>query len=683
MILRRLFLLPFLLILPFALNAAEPATANSSAFASRLAEYDHPSLGAAKTLAAPVSIPIAHITFDLAAGAVAPLLGSDGTRLGIFFHGKGTYTYHSVDSVETPLVVWEAKRFRRTANEEKDGTVSLTGTFVDLLLLTGGTDLPSFDGPDAAPLGDAFADHQRSFDTVRWTPPSHLLVRQRLDAPELRTALAEIGGDQRAAWILDPLEMQEEQLLVVAPPQRGDPRVRELKGFLDAFPISSQPIGWKHGTFRQPQFLLVDVDFQLVDEGDASMKLSVTETVVPRESPVSAFRFDLIEGEWDTDARLRRLHVDSVRDAGGHDIPFSFDRGSLLVGLPEKVQRGAAAKIRFEISGDVLFRPNNDSFWELGTEPWFPQPGLNGQYYTLHSVVKARKPWIAFVPGTTVSRSEEEKYDVVESRMEHPVQFATVHAGKYVVTKNTEDGLTIEVASYAMGNRDTQERIERLARKIIKFYEPWLGPFPFKEFSIIEIQALGFGQAPPGTMFITREAFNPLQSVENQLYSQGINQRFAHEIAHQYWGHVVKMGSIEEQWLTEAFAEYCSSQVVMQIDGKKGYDHLVTQWRTSAHDAGRYAPVALAARIVNPVDPYQGMRDRIGLMYGKGALILATLHKELGDQKFFTLLRNLQGLYQWRFLTTNDVVALLERIDDGKDYTDFFDKYFWGTEMPK
>ena len=49
-------------------------------------------------------------------------------------------------------------------------------------------------------------------------------------------------------------------------------------------------------------------------------------------------------------------------------------------------------------------------------------------------------------------------------------------------------------------------------------------------------------------MFITKEAFDPLVET-NQFFTQGINERFAHEIAHQYWGIVVKMPSHEEQWL--------------------------------------------------------------------------------------------------------------------------------------
>jgi hypothetical protein len=59
------------------------------------------------------------------------------------------------------------------------------------------------------------------------------------------------------------------------------------------------------------------------------------------------------------------------------------------------------------------------------------------------------------------------------------------------------------------------------------------------------------------------------------------------------------------------------------------------------------------------------------------------LHKQLGDEKFFTFLRSLQGFFEWKYLTTRDMARLLQRIDGGKDYMRWFERYFWGTEMPE
>jgi aminopeptidase N len=192
-----------------------------------------------------------------------------------------------------------------------------------------------------------------------------------------------------------------------------------------------------------------------------------------------------------------------------------------------------------------------------------------------------------------------------------------------------------------------------------------------------------WGQAPAGIMFITKEAFNPLIDVTSRYYSKGVNQRFAHEIAHQYWGQVVKMGSAEEQWITESFAEFATALVVKELEGQSGYDSLIAWWRVDAKEAGDFAPIALAHRISIPKDPAKASEHRFKLVYSKGAYALVVLRKQVGDPKFFSWMRNLQGQYAWRFLTTADAAKLMQRIDGGKDYQPFFDRYVWGTEMPE
>ena len=156
--------------------------------------------------------------------------------------------------------------------------------------------------------------------------------------------------------------------------------------------------------------------------------------------------------------------------------------------------------------------------------------------------MKVKKPFVAVRAGqdrqprakkatTTFSRTRS------TSRSSSP----SSSPGKYYYEEETQNGVTIRVASYAGKNTRAMKQLTNLAFKIIEYYEPFLGPFPFKEFNIIEINEFGYGQAPPATMFITKEAFNPVGADDQPVFSQGINHRFAHEIAHQYWGHVVKM----------------------------------------------------------------------------------------------------------------------------------------------
>jgi hypothetical protein len=664
-------------LLVIALSAPPAAAADVAALA---AAYANPTLGPAANVVS-TTIRISTITIVLT-GETAPVLAGDET-IGLFFNGKGTYKYQSTNPLENALTTFEAKKLGRSAQGGKGG-VTITGNFDRLYLRAAGVELPKLAGSAASDaLGRAFRAHLERFARADRTPPSHLLLRQRLDAPSSPVAVAEFSGSDDDVYILDSIEEHSEQLHALAtPPTSLSTLPADIRQTLFTFPLSDQPVGRARGKFVQPLFLLVDLDYTLLAGERDAAQLTVTERIVPRGATQSAFRFDLRSVAWDDSGNRRSVKVDDVTDESGKKLPYHFERGSLLVGLPAKMPANTPFLIRFAISGNFLYRLGGGNLWQLGTEPWFPQPGLNGQFYTVHSVVKVKKPWLPFTPGDTVARTEQGELNVVESTLGKPVQFAVAHAGNYRVSEQKRGNMLIRVATYNGANEDAARQLADLAWQCIQFFETFLGPFPFKEFNIIEINDLGWGQAPPATMFMTREAFSPLLGEANRLYSKGINQRFAHEIAHQYWGHVVKMGSFEEQWLTEAFAEYCSSLVVKEIKKEGGYRDLINTWRADAKDAGAIAPIPLANRVIVPWEPAMTSVYRTGLIYSKGAYVLAALHMQLGDEKFFNVLRTIQGRFAWRFLTTNDVEDIIAHFDTGKDYHAFFEQYYWGMEMP-
>src|SRR5262249_29239509 len=347
-------------------------------------------------------------------------------------------------------------------------------------------------------------------------------------------------------------------------------------------------------------------DLSLSASAGKDAAISVDETVAPEERKQRVFRFGLINtldvpigvAGWES----RNFRVRRVTDEAGGALLFGHRHGEAAGEVLAAIEPGRSAKIRFEIEGDFLVRPGGDNYWELGLGggDWFPQPDLNGQFFTWHCTVRVKKPFLPFASGVTVARRSEGDENVLETRTDKPIQFPAVLAGRYETREETREGLTLRVATYAMRNERAMKQLTALAFGIIEYYQKFLGPFPFPEFNILEINTWGFGQAPPGVMFITKEAFSPLLGEENQLFSQGINDRFAHEIAHQYWGQVVKMPSIEEQWLTESFAEYSAAVFLKAFRGQGTYDHLLRHWKSDGGSAADASPIPLANRLRVP-----------------------------------------------------------------------------------
>lgn len=209
-------------------------------------------------------------------------------------------------------------------------------------------------------------------------------------------------------------------------------------------------------------------------------------------------------------------------------------------------------------------------------------------------------------------------------------------------------------------------------------------PFPFREFNVVQVNTWGYGQAPPGMMIITNEAFNGKMDDISSFFTRGINQRIAHEIAHQYWGHRVKMPSEEEQWITESFANYSSALAlrVMKNQGTSAYEGLLSGWRNQASAYADLGTIPFANRLNWIRDPRATFMARTSLLYEKGGLLLAALHKDMGDRAFAVFMKSIIANFRWKAATTKSVEQLAAMAGK-KDYAPLFRDCYWGTRMPK
>lgn len=540
----------------------------------------------------------------------------------------------------------------------------------EILLYAANVALPAIGSGGTADVAADFKAHVEEFGRDQSIPVVQSFLMQS-GLPSTQLVRAEVrSGRDLLVYLFDAPDSENEVLSSLRTLDAEDATMRR---WLVPTVLSSQPIGRSRKVPPPQPAVVTSVDYTLIADGE-NAKLNVAETMTRQTEQRKVIRFNLDDIFFvRAGTPWRQLHLLSVIDSRGQSVRFDHRNGYLALDLDGI--SGTQFDLKFNIEGDFLVRPQNDNAWQLGVRAWFPQPDFGGQYYTVHSVVKVRKPFVAFAPGKTVRREEEGDFNVVENVIDKPVQFAVVHAGKYEYTEETKGGLTIRVASYAGRNDRAAKQLTNLAFQIIEYYQWFLGPFPFPEFNIIQVNTFGYGQAPPGTMFITNEAFNSMSGDVNQIFSQGINERFAHEIAHQYWAHVVKMPSEEEQWLTESFAEYSAALMIKKMKGNSAYDRLISTWKSLGKQAAPAAPIPFANRLTS-------FFDRTYLLYDKGPYLLYTLHKQLGDDQFLTFLKSYQKSFRWRFGTTNDVAGLLQFMTK-KDFQPFMDQYFWGTAMPE
>jgi hypothetical protein len=638
-----------------------------------------PNLGAPTSVSG-ATISIGRLRLNLGAGSAAKLTAG-GEAIGLFFKGSGSFQYTAAEPTELPIVA---------RNVKSDSHVKLSGNVIsdeitEVMVMLAGEALPAVGEPGGASLADAFKEHQALFDRARMEPGKHLIAAAKLGLPGKAAYVEIVTPRDTLVYEYDSADDQDEGLISLHPINTyvADKTAQQ---YLVPTVLSDQPVGRDVRAYARPPFTITALDYTLTADGD-NAKLEMTETIAPRLPGQQALRFDLAtELIVAANKPPRRVHIVSVTDEQGRALSHSHDTNSLLVVLAEPATR--PFKLKFVIDGDFLIREGGDNAWQLVNFAWFPQGRtFAGNYFTVHSLVKLKKPFVPIAQGSTLSRRDEGDYSVVENVVDKPIDFAIVEGGKYIFMEEKRGEQTIRVATYGMRNDRGAKTLIDEAYAFIEYYEYFLGPFPWKEYNIIQVNTWGYGQAPDGTMFITNEAFNPTKPAADedfisgdQYFSQGINERFAHEIAHQYWGSVVKMPSSEEQWLTETFAEYSAALVMKKFRGDAIYNRMVNKWRAQARESAAVAPIPYANRIGG--DRMLAFSARTHLLYNKGPLLLTAIHKKLGDEKFLIFLKSYQKSFQWKFGTTADVAGLLGFMTK-EDWKPFFEQYYWGLAMPQ
>ncbi len=246
------------------------------------------------------------------------------------------------------------------------------------------------------------------------------------------------------------------------------------------------------------------------------------------------------------------------------------------------------------------------------------------------------------------------------------------------------------------------------AQNSTRIYNAYFGKLPFNRLALTQQPAGNFGQAWPTLVYMPFTAF--MDSTQRYLATGG-NVRFAtneffryvapHEIAHQWWGHMVGWKSYHDQWMSEGFAEFSASlfiQIAMHDEHKfldfwNEQRDRITQSRPQTHD--------LKPSTVGPVT--QGFRLSSGktyaayqfLVYPKGAYILHMIRQMMfdqssgGDKRFMTMMQDFIRSHYNQDVSTEDLKQIVEKymtkpMDlDGNGKMDwFFNEYVYGTEMP-
>lgn len=642
-----------------------------------------------------IKLQLRSLSLQLDEGTAARIMEGD-RPVGLYFKGSGTFRYISKERMEFAVMAFNLSKNSGWNSINAGDSENLNGDCKELFLL----DAKAAEKlPPEAPGADLTADFlafRKPFSQRTNAPLEHHLLLSRANAPGIPATWAEFRTSKGSfRHVVDPCQAVTESLDLMAS-LSGNP-----KGLVPVH-VSEQPMGWDRRHPISSPAILVDVNLELEASKEEFVKVKAVETYRAMVPGLRVLALDLVNAHEDPaerPAKVKPYRLVAVKDAAGQALPFDHRAGQALVELPKALNEGDTVTLTFEAEGDLLYHPGGDNYWQLGVYAWFPMPSeLDGQYFKLAARIAVPKPYTPFASGMTVGRESVGDLNVLKVKLDTPTQFFIAHAGNYRVKEETKDGVTVRIASYANESADPA-KLFKLTFQILEFYRRALGPFPYPEFNIIQMNEWGYGQAPPATMLITNEAFQRAHEEDFVFYDEdgipraaegfgramkkGVNFRFAHEIAHQYWGHVVKMPNSEEQWITESFSNMSALMAIRRFrtKGESAYEGQISAWQKRATEAAGASSIATANRLFT-WPPVERSIKRQALIYDKGAFLLTDIQRRVGEGPFLNFLRVLLGTKGWNFATTQDVIDVLKATTK-QDFTKLFDECYWGTAMPE
>jgi hypothetical protein len=362
-----------------------------------------------------------------------------------------------------------------------------------------------------------------------------------------------------------------------------------------------------------------------------------------------------------------------------------------LILLPKELGPGETTTLVVEAQGGFLKNFSGDNYLVLGNSSYLPKLEIYDTAASFHSVVKVKEPFVPVSCGRTVRRWTEDNMNCLESLEAKPIAFPFVIVGKFVATEEQKKGYDIRIFSYASAKKRGTKNLIRNGLAILDFYSNGMEAFPYHELEVIEIPYFRhfFWQAPAGLVEITSEGLSPTsaglddwQNLIKRYASKGQNSRYAHEIAHQWFGNLISWGTPHDNWISESFAEYLAYLFMSEGAKEKAKaKQQFREWETDVEECSQFSSIYGAGALQGNSFHRQCYTQ---LLYGKGPYVLHALRHDMGDENFKKMLFFLTTQAAKKpgmKVITEDLIQFANALT-GKEYRPWFERYIYGTDIP-
>jgi hypothetical protein len=440
------------------------------------------------------------------------------------------------------------------------------------------------------------------------------------------------------------------------------------------------------------------------------------------------------------------LRVTRVLDETGGELNFvqeaKDEDADFAVILPQRAQPGTEVKLVIQYDGDgALQDSGGGNFILIPRDSWYPNIGGTqfGDRAIFDVTMRYPKKYIFVGTGAPMGADTEEGDLKVAKWTSGQTELAVAgfNYGRFkrkdLLDQETGYGLEFYANTEVPDElRDYQMQIERAesqgmvtgttlgvvsttrmadtaladTENATRIYTAYFGKLPYTRIAMTQQPAIGFGQAWPTLVFMPYTAFIDSTQRAQMFGVRGGTDNFfryvgPHEVAHQWWGHMVGWDSYHDQWMSEGFAEFSTSLYVQFV--RKDMAKFIDFWEAQRKLITEASPATKGKKpyTVGPVTQgYRLNNAKTGgvaqhMIYPKGAYILHMIRMMLydqrtGDTRFRAMMTDFIKSHYNKDISTEDFKSIVEKhmtpgmdLDGNKRMDWFFDEFVYGTEIPR
>jgi hypothetical protein len=210
------------------------------------------------------------------------------------------------------------------------------------------------------------------------------------------------------------------------------------------------------------------------------------------------------------------------------------------------------------------------------------------------------------------------------------------------------------------------ERAFALQDEVIEFLESTFGPYPFKAAGGIVDDYNGLG-------FALENQTRPIYAVDFFFDEVSGEDVVVHEIAHQWYGDSLALAAWQHIWLNEGFATYAEWLWSEKVADRGTAQEIFDFWYSVFAEDDPFWALTIG-------DPGPDALFDFAV-YTRGAMTLHQLRLAVGDRDFFKILRRWAQSREGDNVTTNEFIALAERVS-GEELSDLFETWLFTDTKP-